>query len=126
MQKGSPVNSDVLNLNDELFNEIIKVDTVGESAVIIKGKNFGLNPRVSLQSKTLFGNKIYALMDETTGDPFCISNYLIPAYDMASGLCVKKSNDEITTPLVQCGNFRDPASENPNDDCGNKEKCGWQ
>jgi hypothetical protein len=45
---------------------------------------------------------------------------------MASGLCVKKSNDEITTPLVQCGNFRDPASENPNDDCGNKEKCGWQ
>ena len=43
-------------------DEPMEIATTGVSIVTIKGKNFGLNPSVSLQNVDVFGGRIYAQM----------------------------------------------------------------
>jgi hypothetical protein len=137
LKRGEQLSSQVFTVNyadpliaevkDKGDNLLTKLGTEGESEVIITGTNFGLNPRASLQSSFSFGKKIYAQRNEKTQKYECKSKYLIPTYDMASGLCVTPITNKIIEPRTQCGNFRDVPSERPSDDCvGVKGICGWQ
>ena len=78
----------------------MEIETTGVSIVTIKGDNFGLNPSVSLQNVDIFGGRIYAQMekDQVTNEDryYCGKNkYLVPEYDMASGLCITEQSVSI-------------------------------
>ena len=117
--------------------DLTKIDTVGighqkhghvnEDIVVITGTNFGLNPRVSLQSTQLFGERIYASKSSTNifDTNYICKGRLVPAHDMESGICVY-ANATIANPPTKCKSENDFTSCNNlpvGTLCGGHQRC---
>ena len=122
----------IVSVQDKDKQGLLSIDTIGlghqnSNYVLLSGQDFGLNPRVSLQSKRLNPQQIYATADSTGGSfgsTYSCSYPLVPAYDMNSGICVY-SDRSIAIPKTTC--------DNPNDvkscqnilgaTCGGQQRC---